>query len=72
MQTPDGKSMKAILKSGLMFAAVFGLGSAQTSRAQTLPELWQDQDNSMYVDSCPAIDSNGVIYVTTSGGAKIF
>ncbi len=35
-----------------------------------LPQLWDVRDSSVYVDCSPAIGSNGVVYVTTSGSSR--
>lgn len=40
--------------------------------AAELPVLWTVRNSSIYVDSSPAIGSNGVIYITTSGSAKYY
>ena len=53
---------KLPVRAGFLALLLLGL----TARGQELPVLWERQTGTT-VDSCAAIDSNGVIYVTCSG-----
>jgi outer membrane protein assembly factor BamB len=74
--SPDSRcavayAMKASSRPGLFLLALVSL--ALPLRAATdppPPQLWAVSDTSLYVDCCPAIASNGVIYVTTSGSTR--
>jgi outer membrane protein assembly factor BamB len=67
---PVTGAMKGLLWSGFLCGALLTMVLPPRARAENPPQLWQVGDTSLYVDCCPAIATNGVIYVTTSGSSK--
>jgi outer membrane protein assembly factor BamB len=64
-------AIKASLRSCLLLAAFAGLLlPIRVQAGPPPPRLWAFSDASIYVDCCPAIATNGVIYVTASGSSK--
>jgi outer membrane protein assembly factor BamB len=62
--------MNEILRKCLLWTALAELVFPVRARAQALTPLWTDRNSSLYVDCCPAVGPDGVIYVTVSGSAK--
>lgn len=64
--------LKRLLRPGLFWMVLAALMLPAGAHAENPPQLWDVRDTSLYVDSCPAIATNGLIYVTTSGSSKYF
>jgi outer membrane protein assembly factor BamB len=59
-----------ILRLYFLCALVAGPVYPSDVQAQKQLRIWNVQDSSVYVDSCPALGSNGVVYVTSSGSSR--
>src|SRR5580704_3776528 len=59
------------MKLKLFFLAAVFAWLALPARAGELPRAW-DSVRVVYSDSCPALDANGVIYLTMSGNGKFY
>ncbi|HXC97786.1 MAG TPA: PQQ-binding-like beta-propeller repeat protein [Verrucomicrobiae bacterium] len=62
--------MKKLLPRWFVWIALAELAFSSRVSAQNPPRLWDVRGASLFVDCCPAIDSNGVVYVTISGSTK--
>src|ERR1700722_8237830 len=62
--------MKMLLRRWFIWIALAELAFSSRVSAENPPRLWDVRGASLFVDCCPAIDSNGVVYVTVSGSGR--